>query len=57
MVHIKIFRDGEMAFDAGHAREEKEILKFMADPSEPPPPPPPEPAWSDSPSEVCFTQH
>jgi len=49
---IKYFKDGEVAFDAGHAREEKEILKFMEDPSEPPAPPPPEPAWSDQPSHV-----
>ena len=52
---IKYFKDGEVAFDAGHAREEKEIIKFMSDPSEPPPPPPPEPAWSDTPSEVIFS--
>jgi hypothetical protein len=51
---IKYFKDGEVAFDAGHAREEKEIIKFMSDPSEPPPHPPPERAWSDTPSEVIF---
>ena len=42
---IKYFRAGELAFDAGDAREEAAILKFMADPKEPPPPPPPEAAW------------
>ena len=49
---MKYFKDGEFAFDAGHAREEKEIVKFMEDPSEPPPPPPPETPWSEEQSEV-----
>ena len=31
---IKYFKDGAMAFDAGDAREEAAILKFMADPKE-----------------------
>jgi hypothetical protein len=29
---IKYFKDGEVAFDAGDAREEAAILKFMRDP-------------------------
>ena len=37
---IKYFKDGQMAFDVGEAREEASILKFMKDPREPPPPPP-----------------
>jgi len=49
---IKYFKNGEMAFDAGQAREEGEILKFMRDPKEPPPPPPPEKPWSEEASEV-----
>jgi len=49
---IKYFKDGEMAFNAGDAREEEAILKFMADPKEPPPPPPPEAAWKDEESDV-----
>lgn len=44
---IKYFKDGEVAFDAGEAREEATILKLMRDPSEPPAPPPPEKAWAD----------
>jgi len=50
---IKYFKDGEMAFDAGDAREEASILKFMADPKEPPPPPPPETPWSETESDVA----
>ena len=49
---IKYFRDGEMSFDMGDAREEASILKFMKDPKEPPPPPPPETPWADQESEV-----
>ena len=49
---IKYFKDGAMAFDAGDAREEAAILKFMADPKEPPPPPPPEAPWKDEESDV-----
>jgi protein disulfide-isomerase-like protein len=49
---IKYFKNGEMAFDAGDAREEAAILKFMADPKEPPPPPPPEVSWKDEESDV-----
>jgi protein disulfide isomerase family A protein 5 len=45
---VKYFKDGKVAFDAGHAREEKAIVEFMSDPKEPPPPPPPEKAWSGS---------
>ena len=47
-----MLQDGEKAFDAGDARKEDAIVKFMADPKEPPPPPPPEKAWSDEESEV-----
>jgi len=50
---IKYFKDGEVAFDAGDAREEAAILKFMADPQEPPPPPPPEAPWSETESDVA----
>ena len=49
---IKYFKDGAMAFDAGDAREEASILKFMADPKEPPPPPPPEAPWKEEESDV-----
>jgi len=49
---VKYFKDGQEAFDAGHAREEDAIIKFMKDPKEPPPPPPPEKSWADEPSEV-----
>jgi len=42
-----------VAFDAGDAREEAAILKFMADPQEPPPPPPPETPWSEMESDVA----
>ena len=33
-------------------REEKSILKFMSNPSEPPAPPPPETPWSEETSDV-----
>ena len=49
---IKYFKDGQLAFDVGDAREEAVILKFMKDPREPPPPPPPETPWSEEESEV-----
>jgi len=49
---IKYFKDGEMAFEAGDARETEAIVKFMSDPKEPPPPPPPEQPWSDTETEV-----
>lgn len=49
---VKYFKNGEFAFDAGHVREEKDIVKFMEDPAEPPPPPPPEKPWSEESSEV-----
>jgi len=49
---IKYFKDGEFAFDAGEARDEAAILKFMANPQEPPPPPPPEVPWSEEETEV-----
>lgn len=50
---IKYFKDGQLAFEAGDAREEGAILKFMADPKEPPPPPPPETPWKEEQSEVA----
>jgi len=50
---IKYFKDGQMAFDAGDAREEAAILKFMAEPKEPPPPPPPEKPWKEEESDVA----
>ena len=49
---MKYFKDGQEAFDAGHAREEDAIIDFMKNPKEPPPPPPPEKPWSEAPSEV-----
>jgi len=49
---IKYFKNGEFAFDAGQAREEEAIIKFMKDPQEPPPPPPPEKPWSEEESLV-----
>ncbi len=49
---VKYFKDGQEAFDAGHAREEAAIIDFMKDPKEPPPPPPPEKSWSDEESDV-----
>jgi len=49
---IKYFKDGEFAFDAGDAREEASILKFMSNPKEPPPPPPPEKPWTEEESPV-----
>ncbi len=49
---VKYFKDGQEAFDAGHAREEEAIINFMKDPKEPPPPPPPEKPWSEETSEV-----
>ena len=49
---VKYFKDGQEAFDAGHAREEKAILDFMMDPKEPPPPPPPEKPWSEEESNI-----
>lgn len=44
---VKYFKSGEYAFEAGHARDEAELVKFMSDPAEPPPPPPPEKDWSE----------
>ena len=49
---ILYFKNGELAFKAGEARKEKEIVNFMKDPKEPPPPPPPETPWSEEQSEV-----
>lgn len=50
---VKYFKDGQEAFDAGHAREEEAIINFMKNPQEPPPPPPPEKPWSEEESEVA----
>merc|ERR1740129_351405 len=49
---IKYFKNGEFAFDAGQAREEEAIIKFMKNPQEPPLPPPPEKPWSEEESLV-----
>lgn len=49
---VKYFQNGALAFEAGHVREEKDIVEFMKDPKEPPPPPPPERPWSEEESEV-----
>ncbi len=49
---VKYFKDGELAFDVGNAREEDAIVDFMKDPKEPPPPPPPEKAWAEEESAV-----
>ena len=49
---IKYFKDGELQYDYGYARETDALVGFMREPSEPPPPPPPEPEWRDTPSAV-----
>jgi len=49
---LKYFKDGEQSYEAGHAREEKQIIDFMKDPKEAPPPPPPEQPWSEEASDV-----
>lgn len=49
---IKYFKDGELQYDYGYAREANALVVFMREPSEPPPPPPPEPEWRDTPSAV-----
>ncbi len=49
---MKFFRDGSLAFDAGHVRDEKAIIDFMQDPKEAPPPPPPEKPWAEEKTDV-----
>ncbi|KAL0902335.1 hypothetical protein ABMA27_000231 [Loxostege sticticalis] len=49
---LKYFAKGEYKFDAGHARQEEQIVSFIKDPQEPPPPPPPEKPWADEESPV-----
>ncbi|KAI5647033.1 thioredoxin domain-containing protein [Phthorimaea operculella] len=49
---LKYFRKGEYQYDAGHARQEDQIVSFIKDPQEPPPPPPPEKPWSEEASSV-----
>lgn len=49
---LKYFNKGEFKFDAGHARQEDQIISFIKDPQEPPPPPPPEKPWSEEESPV-----
>ncbi|KAJ8737780.1 hypothetical protein PYW08_000375 [Mythimna loreyi] len=49
---LKYFSKGEYQFDAGHARQEEQIVNFIKDPQEPPPPPPPEKPWSEEESPV-----
>jgi thiol-disulfide isomerase/thioredoxin len=44
---------GDLAFEAGDAREEASILKFMTEPKEPPTPSPPETPWSEVESDVA----
>ncbi|KAJ2954256.1 hypothetical protein O0L34_g2505 [Tuta absoluta] len=49
---LKYFSKGEYQYDAGHARQEDQIIKFIQDPQEPPPPPPPEKPWAEEQSSV-----
>ncbi|XP_034839340.1 protein disulfide-isomerase A5 isoform X1 [Maniola hyperantus] len=49
---LKYFSKGEYQYDAGHARQEQQIIDFMRSPQEPPPPPPPEKPWSEEESAV-----
>ncbi|XP_013189435.2 protein disulfide-isomerase A5 [Amyelois transitella] len=49
---LKYFSKGEYKFDAGHARQEAQIISFIKDPQEPPPPPPPEKPWAEEESAV-----
>lgn len=50
---VKYFKNGELSFEVGTAREEDAIVNFMKDPKEPPPPPPPEKPWSEVESAVA----
>lgn len=49
---LKYFNKGEYKFDAGHVRQEDQIVSFIQDPKEPPPPPPAEKPWSEEESAV-----
>ncbi|XP_053624700.1 protein disulfide-isomerase A5 isoform X2 [Plodia interpunctella] len=49
---LKYFSKGEYKFDAGHARQEAQIISFIKEPQEPPPPPPPEKPWAEEESAV-----
>ncbi|XP_032527335.1 protein disulfide-isomerase A5 [Danaus plexippus] len=49
---LKYFSKGEYKYDAGHARQEEQIIEFIKSPQEPPPPPPPEVPWSEQESSV-----
>ncbi|CAH0578023.1 unnamed protein product [Chrysodeixis includens] len=49
---LKYFFKGEYRYDAGHARQEDQIVNFIKDPQEPPPPPPPERPWAEDDSPV-----
>ncbi|CAH2103869.1 unnamed protein product [Euphydryas editha] len=49
---LKYFNKGEYKYDAGHARQEEQIIEFIKSPQEPPPPPPPETPWSEEESAV-----
>ncbi|XP_063394414.1 protein disulfide-isomerase A5 [Cydia fagiglandana] len=49
---LKYFHNGEYKFDAGHARQEDQIISFIKDPKEPPPPPAPERPWAEEESPV-----
>ncbi|XP_073954796.1 protein disulfide-isomerase A5 isoform X2 [Choristoneura fumiferana] len=49
---LKYFHKGEFMYDAGHARQEEQIVSFIKDPKEPPPPPAPERPWAEEESAV-----
>lgn len=49
---LKYFYKGEYKYDAGHARQEDQIISFIKDPKEPPPPPPAEKPWAEEESAV-----
>ncbi|XP_075990887.1 protein disulfide-isomerase A5 [Anticarsia gemmatalis] len=49
---LKYFNKGEYKYDAGHARQEEQIISFIKDPQEPPPPPPAEKPWAEEESAV-----
>ncbi|XP_049886276.1 protein disulfide-isomerase A5 [Pectinophora gossypiella] len=49
---LKYFNKGEFKYDAGHVRQEDQIINFIKNPQEPPPPPPPEKPWSEEESAV-----
>lgn len=49
---LKYFSKGEFKFDAGHARQEEQIINFIKSPQKPPPPPAPEKPWAEEESPV-----